>query len=120
MTGQTLQDHGALISQGAKDRHELLLTVVNGVVGDTEKWTCDVSHDGNAVHYRFRTTKTGQEPIRGVRKFEQFVLDDANGFVQGALTQEAAEALQTLTDRKRKAQKDAKRRKKQRTASQER
>ena len=93
MTGQTLQDHGALISQGAKDRHELLLTVVNGVVGDTEKWTCDVSHDGNAVHYRFRTTKTGQEPILGVRKFAHVVLDDANGFVQGALTQEGAEAL---------------------------
>jgi hypothetical protein len=51
-----------------------------------------------------------------VRKFAQFVLDDANGFVQGALTQEAAEALQTLTDRKRKAQKDAKRRKKQKNS----
>ena len=79
MTGQTLQDHGALISQGAKDRHELLLTVVNGVVGDTEKWTCEASLDGNAVHCRFRTTKTGQEPILGVRKFAQFVLHDVNG-----------------------------------------
>jgi hypothetical protein len=40
-----------------------------------------------------------------VRKFTQFVLDNANGFVQGALTQTAAEALSTLTGRKRKAQK---------------
>ena len=44
--------------------------VANGVAGDTEKWTCEASLDGNAVHCRFRTTKTGQEPIRGVRKFE--------------------------------------------------
>jgi len=92
--------------------------VANGFEGDTETWTCESSRNGNAVHYLFHTTKTGQEPIRGVRKFEQFVLDDANGFVQGALTQEAAEALQTLTDRKRKAQKDARRRKKQKTAAQ--
>ena len=128
MTGVTLADHtlkgeaagnnGALISQAAKDRHELLLMVANGFEGDTETWTCEASRNGNAVHYLFHTTKTGQEPIRGVRKFEQFVLDDANGFVQGALTQEAAEALQTLTDRKRKAQKDARRRKKQKTAAQ--
>jgi hypothetical protein len=40
-----------------------------------------------------------------VRKFTQFVLDNANGFVQGALTQTAAEALSTSTGRKRKAQK---------------
>jgi hypothetical protein len=53
--------------------------VANGVAGDTEKWTCEASLDGNAVHCRFRTTKTGQEPILGVRKFAQFVLHDANG-----------------------------------------
>ena len=96
MTGVTLADHtlkgeaagnnGALISQAAKDKHELLLMVANGVAGDTEKWTCEAFRDGNAVHYRFRTNKleTGQEPILGVRKFAQFVLDDANGFVQDA------------------------------------
>jgi hypothetical protein len=55
-----------------------------------------------------------------VCKFAQFVLDDANGFVQGKLTQTGAEALRTLTDRKRKAQKEAKGRKKQKTAAQER
>jgi hypothetical protein len=84
MTGKTMQDHGALTSKGAKDRHELLLMVANGLEGDTEKWTCEASRNGTAVHYLFRTTKTGQEPIHGVREFEQFVLDDANGFVQDA------------------------------------
>jgi hypothetical protein len=79
MTGDTLADHklkceaagnnGALISQAAKDRHELLLMVANGFEGDTETWTCEASRNGNAVHYLFHTTKTGQEPIRGVRKF---------------------------------------------------
>jgi len=68
MTGQTLEDHGALISQGAKDRHELLLTVANGLEGGTETWTCEASRAGNAVLYLFRTSKPGQEPIRGVRK----------------------------------------------------
>ena len=58
--------------------------VANGLEGDTEKWTCEASRNGTAVHYLFRTTKTGQEPIHGVREFEQFVLDDANGFVQDA------------------------------------
>ena len=129
MTGVTLADHtlkgeaagnnGALISQAAKDKHELLLMVANGVAGDTEKWTCEAFRDGNAVHYRFRTNKleTGQEPILGVRKFAQFVLDDANGFVQDLLTQEGAEALRTLTDKKRKAHKQATRRKKRQTAA---
>ena len=110
-TGDTLADHklkceaagnnGALISQAAKDRHELLLKIANGVARDTEKWRCESSLDGNAIHHRFCTDKTSREPIDGVRKFEEFVLNDANGFGEGSLTPEGAKALQTLKDRKK-------------------
>ena len=59
-------------------------------------------------HLCFRTDKTGREPILGVRKFEQFVLDDLNGFGAVSLTQEGAEALRTLKAKKKKAHQKAK------------
>ncbi len=101
MSGQALEDAGALVSQAAKVRHELLLKIANGVARDTEKWRCESSPNGNAILHRFCTDKTSREPIRGVRKFEEFVLNDANGFGEGSLTPEGANALQTLKDRKK-------------------
>jgi hypothetical protein len=108
MAGQALEDNCALISQSAKDSLELLLKVANGVAGDSEKWKCDASRVGNAVHYRFLTNRTSRKPILGVRKFEQFVLDDLNGFGAVSLTQEGAEALRTLKAKKKKAHQKAK------------
>ena len=43
-----------------------------------------------------------------MRKFEQFVLDDLNGFGAVSLTQEGAEALRTLKAKKKKAHQKAK------------
>ena len=43
-----------------------------------------------------------------MRKFEQFVLEDTNGFVQDSLTPEGAEALRTLKAKKKKAHQKAK------------
>jgi hypothetical protein len=61
MTGDTLADHAlkscALVSQAAKDKHVLLLTIANGVEGDTEKWTCKARRDGTAVIYVSALTK---------------------------------------------------------------
>jgi hypothetical protein len=106
-----LQDAGTLVSQAAEDRHEGLLNIVNGVAGGIEKWRCKSYCSGNFFKHHFLSDDTSREPIIGVGKFEDFVLNDDNGVGTDLLTPAGAQALQTLKNRKRQTERDRDRRK---------
>jgi hypothetical protein len=111
LEGQALQDAGTLVSQAAEDRREGLLNIANGVAGGIEKWTCESYRSGNFFKHHFLSDDTSREPIIGEGKFEDFVLNDDNGFGTDLLTPAGAQALQTLKNRKRQTERDRDRRK---------
>jgi hypothetical protein len=106
LEGEDKQVHGALVSQAAQDRRLLVLNIANGVAEGIEKWSCKSIPDGSGFSYHFHSDDKSREPIIGLGKFEDFLLNDNNGFGTNLLTTAGRHALETLKNRKRQTEKD--------------
>jgi hypothetical protein len=110
MEGADKQNHGALTSQAAEDRRLRVLNIANSVAESTEKWSCKSFAHGSGVVIHFHSDDKSREPIIGLGNFEDFILNDNNGFGTKMLTPAGSHALETLKNKKRQAEKDRARR----------
>ena len=94
MTGADLEKHRALLAQGYTEKHKLMMQLANGKEGQKNFWECSESRNSTAVLYRFRADN--ELSIDGVRKFENYLLNDENGFVPDKLTQKGKEARDAM------------------------
>ena len=114
MTGADLEEHRALLAQGHAEKHKLMMQLANGKEGQKNFWECSESRNSTAVLYRFRADN--ELSIDGVRKFENYLLNDENGFVPDKLTQKGKEARDAMKRTRVQADrdKDSRERKKKR------
>ena len=106
MEGADKQNHGALTSQAAEDRRLRVLNIANSVAESTEKWSCKSVANGSGVALHFHSDDKSREPIIGLGNFEDFIVNDNNGFGTKMLTPAGSHALKTLKNKKRQAEKD--------------
>jgi hypothetical protein len=108
MIDDDLQEHRALIDQGYTKKHKLMMQLANGKEGQKNFWECSTSKRGNAVFYHFRANN--EATIDGVREFENYLLNDENGFVPDKLTQKGKDARDAMKRTRVQAAKDKDRR----------
>ena len=84
------------------------MQLANGKKGQENFWECSDSNRGTAVLYHFRADN--EATIDGVRKFENYLLNDENGFVPDKLTQKGKDARDAMKRTRAEADRDKDRR----------
>ena len=87
------------------------MQVANGIAGQTSKWECSVTiHSASSSRYEYCFSNEGRTSISGVRKFEEYLLDDKNGYVPDKLTGQGKLALVAMKKKCKEADANKRRR----------
>jgi hypothetical protein len=116
MQGIELEKHKDRQAQGKHLKHYRMMQVANGRTDQENLWKCVIECKGSKIEYRFDSDNDVE--IVGVRKFEQYLLDDLNGYGEKNLTTDG-KAARKMMEQQRQASDKLKLRKEGKRARQD-